>query len=177
MSGIYRERPDIRTRFRIETSPDGDAWTTFADLSDSDRDRPNAYLEGDAPARARFVRYVHGEVAAAHLAISDLRVFGTADGPPPAAPTGVTVVRDTDQRNAFARFDPVPGAIGYNVRWGVAPDRLHLTYQVWADELPARGGQVEVRALTLGVDYHFAVEAFGETGVSALSAVIAVPAT
>ena len=176
-SGIYMERPDIRTRFRILWSTDGADWRVFADLSDSERDRPNAYVEGEQPVDARFIRYEHGEVAAAHLAISDLRVFGTSDEPAPATPSTVTVERGADQRNATVRFDPVPGALGYNVRWGTAPDRLFLTYQVYADDLRDRGGQLEVRALNTGVDYWFAVEAFSPGGVSELSDVVAVPAT
>jgi hypothetical protein len=174
-SGIYAERPDIRTRFRIEASPDGADWTVVADLMASERDRPNAYVELDRPVRARFVRYVHGEVAAAHLAIADLRVFGTAEGAAPATPSDLRVDR-TDPLDATVRFQPVPGALGYNVRWGVAPDRLHLTYQVYADDLAGRGGAVEVRALNAGVDYWFAVEAFSPAGVSALSPAVAVPA-
>ena len=60
----------------------------------------------------------------------------------------------------------MPGAVGYNVRWGIAPTKLRQTYQVWAD----RPTTLEVRALTVGQRYWFAVEAFDESGVSALSA-------
>ena len=67
-------------------------------------------------------------------------------------------------------------ALGYNVRWGVAPDRLFLTYQIYADDLRDLGDQLEVRALNTGVDYWFAVEAFSPSGVSPLSRVVAVPA-
>lgn len=182
-SGVYVESPGLRSRFRILwAAEDGGEWRVLADLSRSDRDRPNAYLQADAPVQARYVRYEHIETPGANLAIADLRIFGTADGQVPAAPADVTVERGADQRNASVRFTPVPEPeggrlLGYNVRWGIAPDRLHLTYQVWADELAARGGQVEIRALNVGVDYHFAVEAFGETGVSPLSPVVAAPAT
>ena len=86
------------------------------------------------------------------------------------------MARSNDGLNATVQFDRVPGALGYNVRWGVAPDRLFLTYQVYADELRERGGQLEVRALNAGVDYWFAVEAFSPGGVSPLSPVVAVPA-
>lgn len=175
-SGIYAERADIRTRFRILWSRDGADWRVFADLSQSDRDRPNAYVEGERPVEARFIRYEHGEVAAAHLAIADLRVFGTADGEAPDTPGRVTVERGRDQRNAMVRFDPVSGALGYNIRWGVAPDRLFLTYQVYADDLRDRGDQLEVRALNTGVDYWFAVEAFSPGGVSQPSRPVRVPA-
>jgi xylan 1,4-beta-xylosidase len=64
----------------------------------------------------------------------------------------------------------VPGAVGYNVRWGVAADRLNLCYQVFAD----RGTELEVRALSAGVAYRVAVEAFNENGVSAASPVVTV---
>ena len=169
----YAESPDIRTRFRILWSADGEAWDVFADLMDSERDRPNAYVEG-GPVEARFIRYEHGEVAAANLAIGDLRVFGTGEGPPPATPAEVSVARSNDGLNATVQFDRVPGALGYNVRWGVAPDRLFLTYQVWDDAMGDRG-EVEVRALNKGVDYWFAVEAFSPSGVSVLSEPVAVP--
>jgi hypothetical protein len=175
-SGVYAERPDIRTRFRILWSRDGRDWALFADLSDSDRDRPNAYVEGERPVQARFIRYEHGEIAAANLAIADLRVFGTADQPAPTRPT-VSVERGDDQRNATVRVTPVPGALGYNIRWGVAPDRLFLTYQIYADDLAAQDSAQAVRALNTGVDYWFAVEAFSPGGVSPLSPVVAVPAT
>lgn len=174
-AGVYAERPDIRTRFRILWSADGQDWRVFADLSDSDRDRPNAYLEGETPVDARFIRYEHGEVAGANLAIADLRVFGTVEGTAPARPEA-TVTRGEDQRNALVRIQPVEGALGYNVRWGTAPDRLFLTYQIYADDLAAAQDQLEIRALNVGVDYWFAVEAFSPAGVSALGEVINVPA-
>lgn len=173
-SGIYAERADIRTRFRILTSVDGTDWRVFADLSASERDRPNAYVEGQATS-ARFVRYEHGEVAAANLAISDLRVFGTAEGDAPRRP-GLQVRRAEDDRNAMVTIQPVPGALGYNVRWGIGRDRLFLTYQVYADDLATMNDRLEVRALNKGVDYWFAIEAFSASGVSPLSRVVSLPA-
>ncbi|MGZ9113612.1 MAG: hypothetical protein ACXW3K_03235 [Brevundimonas sp.] len=71
---------------------------------------------------------------------------------------------------------PVSGALGYNVRWGVAPDRLFLTYQVYFDDLRDMAETLEVRALNVGVDYWFAVEAFSASGVSPLSQTVAVRA-
>jgi xylan 1,4-beta-xylosidase len=69
----------------------------------------------------------------------------------------------------------VPGAVGYNVRWGVKPDRLNLCYQVFADALIKSGAlSLDVRALGVGVEYHVAVEAFDENGVSALSRIVSV---
>ncbi|KZC37990.1 MULTISPECIES: family 43 glycosylhydrolase [Rhodanobacter] len=164
-SGRYGDAPDIVTRFRLDGSADGRRWTTLADLSHETRDRPNAYLELDHPARIRYLRYVHGHVGARTLAISDLRVFGNADGPPPPAPVLVSARRLADTRDAEVVWQPVPGAVGYNVRWGLAADRLHETYQRFADQ-PAR---LTLHALNKGVAYVVAVEAFDERGVSTLS--------
>ena len=118
--------------------------------------------------RARYIRYVHGHVAAPNLAISDLRVFGTGDGNAPRSPARLAARRDADPRNAFVTWTAVPGAVGYNVLWGVGPSALYQTYQRFADQ----GSSVEVRALTAGQDYYFAVEAFDENGVSRPSAAV-----
>jgi hypothetical protein len=76
-------------------------------------------------------------------------------------------VRDADERNAKVSWRKVRGAVGYNVMWGIRPDRLTLTYQVFADELgDSPQASLDLRALNKGVGYYAAVEAFNETGVS-----------
>jgi hypothetical protein len=161
-SNRYADAPDIYTEFELQSSLDGERWSPLAKTEAPRRDRPNAYLELPAPVQARYVRYVHGHVGAANLAISDIRVFGSAGGKPPATPAGVTARRDTDQRNAHVAWKPVRSAVGYNVLWGIRPDRLTLTYQRWADQ----GTALELRALNVGQGYWVAVEAFDENGVS-----------
>ena len=167
-SGRYGDAPDIVTQFRLEGSLDSKRWSMLADLSHSNVDHPNAYVELDRPARVRYVRYVHVHVGAQHLAISDLRVFGNADGPPPPAPELVSAKRMSDARDAEIVWKSVPGAVGYNVRWGIAQDRLHETHQRFADQ-PTR---LTLTALNKGVRYFVAVEAFDERGVSKLSRVL-----
>lgn len=170
-SGRYGDADDIYTEFALESSRDGRQWQPLAATDAPRRDRPNAYFQLPAPVTARYVRYVHGHVGAAHLAISDLRVFGQAEGRIPAAPRKVAARRDTDPRQVFVSWQPVRGAVGYNVRWGIAPDRLNLSYQVFAD----RPTTLELRALSRDVGYHVAVEAFDEHGVSPLSTTVALP--
>jgi hypothetical protein len=170
LSGRYRDAPDIYTEFTLESSLDGKRWQPLATTGPERRDRPNAYFQLPTPVRARYVRYVHGHVGATHLAISDLRVFGDAGGSAPGAPANVKAVRAEDRRMMTVSWRRVPGAVGYNVLWGLAPDRLNLCYQVFAD----RGTRLDVRALSVGVDYHVAVEAFNENGVSAPGNIVAV---
>lgn len=166
----YGDAPDIYTEFKLEFSLDGKKWSLLAQTEPPRRDRPNAYFQLPQPVRARYVRYVHGHIGAAHLAISDLRVFGDAGGNAPTAPARVQA-RRLDPRALRVGWQAVHGAVGYNVRWGVKPDRLNLCYQVFADE----GTTLDLRALNAGVAYDVAVEAFDENGVSKLSEVVHVP--
>ncbi len=170
-SNIFRSDSTVFTRFRVSISRDGRAWAPVADLSKEHRDRPNAYVELPRPVRARFVRYEHGHVASPNLAISDIRVFGNGSGEAPATPSSLAARRDRDPRNAFITWNGVRGAVGYNVRWGIGRDKLYQTYQVWADQ----GPRVEIRALTAGQEYWFAVESFDENGVSRLSDSVHLP--
>ncbi|MEO6527926.1 MAG: discoidin domain-containing protein [Gemmatimonadaceae bacterium] len=167
-SGLYGTDSTVVTQFRLRVSDDGARWRTVADLSRERRDRPNAYVELPTPTRARYVRYEHVHVGAAHLAISDIRVFGNGSGPRPATPSGLTARRDHDERNAVFTWEPVRGAVGYNVRWGISPSKLYQTYQRFADQ----GSTLELRALDVGQAYWVAIESFDENGVSALSPTI-----
>jgi hypothetical protein len=164
-SGIFDSDSTVYTQFKLFHSIDGKQWEVAADLTGERRDRPNAYLELDKPVKTRYIKYEHGYVAARNLAISDIRVFGQAPGKPPETPVSITATRDTDPRNAFISWKPVKGATGYNILWGIKPDKLYQTYQRFADEaIP-----LEIRALNKGQEYYFAVEAFNESGVSAVS--------
>src|SRR5688500_6572237 len=87
------------------------------------RDRPNAYIELPKHVRARHLRYEHVYVGSAHLAISDIRVFGNGDGKAPRTPSRLTAKRDSDPRSAYVEWQKVPGVVGYNILWGIAPDK------------------------------------------------------
>ena len=174
-SGRFGDAPDVYTEFELEHSLDGRTWQPLARTEAPRRDRPNAYFELPRPVRTRFIRYVHGHVGAANLAISDIRIFGNADGPSPATPATLSARRHHDQRDATIRWTKVAGAIGYNIRFGIRPDRLTLTHQLWADEF-GNGATLEkeLRSLNVGVPYYVAVEAFNESGVSRLSRIVAI---
>ena len=103
-----------------------------------------------------------------NMAISDIRIFGKGTGNAPVTPQGLNVSRQTDERNADIIWKKVPEAVGYNILWGIAPDKLYQTYQIWGDA----PSSLELRALTVGQKYYFAIEAFNENGVSTLSEVV-----
>jgi xylan 1,4-beta-xylosidase len=166
---IYDSDSTVYTQFKILASTDNKKWTVVADLTkEPKRDRACAYVQLEKPARARYVRYEHVYVAGSHLAINAFRVFGNGLGKVPTTPATLTAKRQKDQRNADLSWSKVPGAVGYNIRWGIAPDKLYQNYQFWNDE----PNTFELRALNVGVPYYFAIEAFDENGVSVLSKVV-----
>jgi xylan 1,4-beta-xylosidase len=167
-SGLYGTDSTVVTQFRLQSSVDGRQWETIADLSRETRDRPNAYIELETLVRARFLKYEHLHVGAATLAISDIRVFGNGAGARPATPAGLTARRGRDERDAVITWRPVPGVVGYNVRWGISPAKLRQTYQRFADQ----GTTLDLRALTVGQAYWVVIESFDENGVSTLSAAV-----
>jgi xylan 1,4-beta-xylosidase len=170
-SGLFGEGPEVYTQFVLKSSVDGKSWMTIADLTHEKRDRPNAYIELAQPVRARFIRYEHVHVGSPNFAISDIRVFGKGMGEAPSTPKHFVVRRDADARDAWITWEEAPGAVGYNIRWGIAPDKLYSTYQIWADVRP----RLELRALTVGQKYYFAIESFNEVGVSKLSDIVEIP--
>jgi xylan 1,4-beta-xylosidase len=170
-SNLYASDEKVYSQFKLDVSTDGREWSAVVDLSGEKKDRPNGYFELPKAVRGRFVRYEHLYVGSPNLAISDIRVFGNGGGSAPAVPGKVAVWRDgNDLRNARVSWEPVAEVVGYNVLWGISPDKLYQCYQVFADGRSAQ----EIRALTLGQSYSFCVEAFNESGVSARSEVVSV---
>lgn len=164
-SKAFADSEKIYTEFDILASINGKKYFKIASTNNEKIDRTNAYFELRSPVKARFIKYVHKYIGTPNLAISDLRVFGNFGTASPQTPNNFTVKRDTDQRNAIVSWEKVKGAIGYNIRWGIKPDRLTLSYQIFDDE----PNEKEIRALNVGVSYYFAIESFDEFGVSKLS--------
>ncbi|WP_435353034.1 family 43 glycosylhydrolase [Emticicia sp. SJ17W-69] len=168
-SDIYDSAlPKVYIQYKVYTSLDNKAWTLAADNTNEKRDRPNAYEELAKPVKARYIKFENIHVPMPNLAISDIRVFGNSFEKSPEMPQSLNVTRQKDERNADISWQKVPNAVGYNILWGIAPDKLYQTYQVWGDA----PSTLELRALTVGQKYYFAIEAFNENGVSKVSEVI-----
>jgi hypothetical protein len=138
------------------------------DKSNSYRDAPNDYEELAVPQRVRYVRYKHIEAPTPNLAISDIRIFGTGDGEKPHKVSGFKVERKDDRRVALLTWKVQENAQGYNIRWGVAPDKLYNSWLVYDDN------QLMMRSLNTDQQYYFTIEAFNENGISEQSTSILV---
>lgn len=168
-SDIYDSAlPKVYIQYRVYASTDGKTWAKVVDNTNEKRDRPNAYEELAKPVKARYIKFENVHVPMPNLAISDIRIFGKGTGKAPVVPQGLSASRQADERNADISWQKVPDAVGYNILWGIAPDKLYQTYQIWGDA----PSNLELRALTVGQKYYFAIEAFNENGVSAVSEVV-----
>lgn len=159
-TGFWGRMRNLRQRYLVEASVDGARWRVLVDYRNSFRDAPHNYIELDQPIEARYIRYRHHYVPGKNLAMGNIRVFGLGRGKKPATVKGFTVVREADERNVRISWKAVKGAQGYNVLWGVAPDKLYSSWMVYGDN------SLDLRALTVGQKYYFAIEAFNENGIS-----------
>ena len=130
-SNLYGRIPGLRHRYVIEGSSDGETWNTLVDRRSSYKDTPNDYVELEVPTTARYIRYKNIDVPTPNLAISELRVFGLGFGKAPRPPQKLALDRHTDRRDVTVRWEPVKGAQGYNVLWGIAPDKLYSSWMVY----------------------------------------------
>lgn len=159
-SDLYGRIPGLHSRYIVEGSVDGKSWNTMIDRSDNFKDVSNDYVELAQPETVRYVRYKNIQVPTPCLSISDLRIFGLGSGKTPQEVKGFSVKREQDSRNAVITWAQQKNCQGYNVLWGIAPDKLYSSWMVYdADSL-------EMKNLNKGQTYYFSIEAFNENGVS-----------
>lgn len=158
---------DLYYQYRIYSSDNGTDWTLAVDKSDNDKDVPHDYIELGETLDARYLKLENIHVPSGNFCLSEFRVFGNADGEKPLPVRNFKVVRDKqDKRNAMISWNPSSGAYGYNIYYGIAPEKLYNCITVnGADHYDFRG-------LDLGTTYYFAIEALNESGQSALSKVV-----
>ena len=165
-SGIYTRTEGLYHRFTLEVSGDGKSWKTVVDRSRSYKDSPNAYIVLNQPVEAKFVRYKNIKVPGKNFAMSEFRVFGLGLGKKPEGVKEFNVQREEDRRDATLSWKPVKGAQGYNIRWGIAPDKLYSSWLVYDDN------QLLMRCLDKPTKYYFTIESFNENGISERSKVM-----
>ena len=93
-------------------------------------------------------------------------MFGKGLGEKPASVKGFTVSREDDRRDASFTWEPVEGAQGYNIRWGIAPDKLYHSWLIYDVN------EHFMRNLDRDTEYYFQIEAFSENGISERSETI-----
>ncbi len=167
-SGMYGKIAGLYHRYTIEGSINGKDWTILVDKKNSYKDTPNDYVELATPSVARYVRYKNIHVPTPWLSISGLRVFGVGGGKSPAVVKNFSVARKTDRRDAIINWVNQANCQGYNVLWGVAPDKLYSSWMIYDKN------SLELKSLSVDQSYYFSIEAFNENGISERTKVVKV---
>ncbi|MDD6209536.1 MAG: discoidin domain-containing protein [Bacteroidales bacterium] len=163
----HNKAMDIYHQYRIYHSINGTDWELVVDKSDNDTDIPHDYVELQKPLYTRYLKIENIHMPTGLFAISDFRVFGNAKGKAPDAVNGFKVNRSkTDPRDGIISWNKVPDAYGYNIYFGVEPDKLYSCITVYDDT------SYDFRGMDIGTDYYFAIEALNENGRSVRSKVL-----
>ncbi len=159
-SGLYGKIPGLYHRYTIEGSLDGSSWKMLVDKSKNFRDEPNDYVELNTPQAVRYIRYKNIHVPTPNLAISGLRVFGIGEGKVPTIVKNFKINRLADRRDAMITWDALPDCQGYNILWGIEPDKLYNSWMVYDKK------ELLLKSLSVEQTYYFSIEAFNENGIS-----------
>lgn len=165
-SDLYGKIPGLYHQYTIETSMDGVQWETIIDKSKNRKDVPNDYVVLQNPVRTRFIRYNIIHVPTPNLSISDIRVFGNGSGRVPKPVKKFTLERTDKRRGANLTWNPIKNAQGYNVLWGIAPDKLYSSWMVYENTM------LDLKSLNTDQTYYFSIEVFNENGVSEKSPIL-----
>lgn len=149
----------LKTRYLLEGSVDGKEWKVLEDKRQADSDLSHDYLRFEGE-EIRFLRVTAvGLPYNENFALSGLRVFGKGQGDLPKAVAAPEAIRTSDM-DARVKWGKISNAIGYNVRFGIAPDKLYNSYLVYEQT------EVDITVLNKDQKYFVCVESFNEAGIT-----------
>ena len=152
-SGIYYQ-------YLLEYSGDGKTWKTLADKTQNQTDVPHDYIELAKPVKARYIKLTNYKVPSGTFALAGLRVFGNGGGKAPSEVKDLNLKRlDTDRCVVDLKWTKIPGAVGYNIRYGTGKDKLYQNYQVLG------ANSLTIRSLNALQKYYFTIDVFNENGI------------
>ena len=155
----YIEERDLRTRWKLEGSADGEAWFVIEDKTEAQTDLSHDFIVREEGFEARFLRLSGMEVPYGQRpCVSGLRVFGLGRGEKPAVP--VFAVRRDSGLDMTVSVEAQENTVGFNILFGSSPDKLYHSYMVF------RPGTQRVGALIKGRRYYVRVDAFNENGIT-----------
>jgi hypothetical protein len=160
-ANIFGRSPDMYYQYVLEYSSDNKNWKTLADKTKNTTDIPHDYIELKQPVKARYLRLTNYHIPSGTFALAGLRIFGNGGGKAPGVVQKFNALRSPDDRAVVQlSWNKLPGAVGYNIRYGAAKDKMYHTYQV------IHGDSLTIRSLNGTQKYYFTIDAFNENGIS-----------
>ncbi|MGY4385882.1 xylan 1,4-beta-xylosidase [Pedobacter sp. UYP24] len=151
----------LAQQYLLEYSTDKKNWKKLVDKTTNDIDLTHQYHVFKTPVKARYFKVTNYRVPSGTFAISGFRVFGKGIGKKPTKISSFEMLRDVnDTRNVKLSWKKQANATGYNIRFGVQKDNLNRVYQVYNET------ELTIRSLNKDQKYWFAIDAFGENGVT-----------
>ncbi len=146
-------------QYLLEGSNDGEHWISLVDKKENQEDVPHDFIVFDKEHKVQYLRLTSYYMPYnGNFAISGFRVFGKGNGDLPEA---INDFKSTKIDDITANISwNAKGAFGYNVRWGIAPDKLYSSWMVYDQTF------LKLTSLNSGTDYWVAIDAFNENGVS-----------
>ena len=93
-------------------------------------------------------------------AVSGLRVFGKGNGSAPASVERLIYKRSQDGLNLKLQWTAAEGAEGYNVRYGISPDKLYNSWQVIGKT------ELDLSMINADTQYWVAIDSYNENGMT-----------
>jgi len=155
--GAARSTENTRYQaYTVQVSDDKGNWSMLIDKSNNTLDLRHDYTELPEAVKARYVKLTNVFTPdSGKFAIKELRVFGNPKSSKFTMVDNVCVVRNPeDRRDATITWNPVQGADGYIVRYGIEPDKLYNNYMVYD------AYTLTIHSLNKEPEYYFEVEAF-----------------
>jgi hypothetical protein len=150
-------------------SDDAVNWKLVVDKSKNDKDVPHDYVELTKAIEARYIKMENIHNASGLFAVSDFRVFGNGLAEKPKSVSDFKVKRNAaDSRNAIISWKKQADAIGYNIYYGISPDKLYNSIMVYENS------SYDFRGLDKGTKYYFTIEPFNENGIGEKNKIIEV---
>ena len=148
-----------RIRYLLEGSTDGEQWSILEDKRETLTDLPHDFIVLPETKKLRYIKLTCYEMPYhAKFALSGLRVFGMGNGKAPVESV-ITGVR-TSKTSADLSWSKAEDATGYNIRYGIAPDKLYHSWMVYEQT------ELKLNSLNEGVEYYICVDSFNENGIT-----------
>ncbi|MET4082755.1 xylan 1,4-beta-xylosidase [Pedobacter sp. UYP30] len=151
----------LAQQYLLEYSNDKKTWIKLVDKTTNENDLTHQYQAFKTPVKARYFKVTNYRVPSGTFAISGFRIFGSGNKNKPLKVASFSVVRDVnDTRNVTLSWKKQPNAIGYNIRFGIKKGQLNRVYQVYDQS------ELTIRSLNKDQKYWFAIDSFGENGIT-----------
>lgn len=152
--------PEQTYQYVVEGSVDGSTWTTIKDYSQNTVDHPHEFITFEEEIHVRYLKITCKQMPFnGNFAMSGFRVFGTGLGNAPKQASNIIAKRTSDL-DCTITWNKQSDATGYNIRWGIAPDKLYNSWLIYDDS------KLDLGALNKGTDYYIAVDAFNVNGIT-----------